>query len=158
NTAIFSLVDGLILRPLPVAEPTRLAILSGQRTSGVRPSYNIAAYDDIRRRAAGTAAFTGTLAYGICCAQSTVTIGKQRLLADRLFVSGDFFPTLGVSPWRGRLLAEADDVPGGGPDGPVIVISYRFWQSRFGGASGIAGSQVVLERVPVTIVGVTPPD
>src|SRR5689334_24858866 len=68
NTAMFSLVDSLILRPLPVAAPARLAILSGQRTSGVRPSYSIAAYDEIRRGASG---FDGTLAYGICCAQSS---------------------------------------------------------------------------------------
>ena len=74
-----------------------------------------------------------------------------------MWVSGDFFATLGVPALLGRTITPADDVPGGGPDGPVAVISYGLWQRRFGGAAGIIGTSLTIERLPVTIVGVTPP-
>jgi putative ABC transport system permease protein len=77
---------------------------------------------------------------------------------DYLWVSGDFFATLGVRALLGRTITVADDVVGGGPDGPVAMISYELWQRRFGGAAGIIGTSSSIERVPVTIVGVTPPD
>ena len=65
--------------------------------------------------------------------------------------------TLGVPPLLGRTLTEADDRRGGGPDGPVAVISYSFWQRRFDGAADVVGRTLAVERVPFTIVGVAPP-
>src|SRR5688572_21059756 len=155
NTAIFSLVDSLILRTLPVADPQHLVILSGRRNSGVRPAFSYVTYDHIRRHRQG---FDGTLAFSDCCEQMTLRLGGQVHPVDSFFVSGDFFGTLGVSPLIGRLLMPADDVPGGGADGPAAVISYTLWQERFGGAVSVIGAPVTLERVAVTIVGVTPPD
>jgi putative ABC transport system permease protein len=155
NTAIFSLVNSLILRTLPVADPQRLVILSGPRNSGVRPAFSYATFDQIRRHGP---AFDGALAYSNCCGQATLMIRGESQPVDRFFVSGDFFGTLGVSPLIGRLLTPADDVPGGGPGGPAAVISYKLWQERFGGAVSVIGAPVTLERVAVVIVGVTPPD
>ena len=155
NTAIFSLVNSLILRTLPVAAPQRLVILSGRRDSGARPAFSYATFDQIRRQAPG---FDGALAFSDCCEQATLRFGGEAQPVDGLFVSGDFFGTLGVSAVRGRVLAPADDVPGGGPGGPAAVISYQLWQERFGGAASVVGARVMLERVAATIVGVTPPD
>lgn len=72
--------------------------------------------------------------------KATLMIGGEPLPVDCFFVSGDFFDTLGVSPFVGRLFTLADDSPGGGPNGPVAVLSYKLWQERFGGAVSVIGS------------------
>src|SRR3954447_6769923 len=68
------------------------------------------------------------------------------------------FDTLGVPAMLGRTFTEADDARGGGPDGPVAVISYSFWQRRFGGAADVLGKSLTLDKTPYTVVGVTSPD
>ena len=73
-------------------------------------------------------------------------------------MSGSFFDLLGVPPLLGRALSPADDLPGGGSNGPVAVISYDFWQRHFGGATAAIGAPLLIERIPFTVVGVTPPD
>ena len=65
---------------------------------------------------------------------------------------------LGVPAVLGRTFAESDDARGGGPDGPVAVISYAIWQRRYGGAADVIGKTISIERVPFTIIGVTPQD
>ena len=84
--------------------------------------------------------------------------GGQTELVDGMWASGGIFDVLGVPAMLGRTFTEADDRRGGGPDGPVAVISYGFWQRRFGGAADVIGRSVTVERVPFTIVGVTPPE
>jgi predicted permease len=74
-----------------------------------------------------------------------------------MWTSGRFFEVLGVPATLGRTLRESDDRRGGGADGPVVVISHRFWMRRFGGATDAVGRTLTLDRVPFTIVGVTPP-
>jgi len=154
NTAIFSLVNSLILRTLPVAEPQQLAILSGPRMQGVRRTFSYRTFDQIRRQGQ---AFDGVAAYSNCCGRGTLTIGGEAVPVERFFVSGEYFKVLGVSALVGRMLSPADDVPGGGPDGLTAVISYRLWQERFGGAVSSVGATVTVERISVTVVGVTPP-
>ncbi len=151
NTAIFSLVNSLVLRPLPVAEPQRLVILAGRRDGGNRPSYSYATFDQIRRHAD---AFDGAAAYSNSGGQGTLTMAGEQLLVDRFFVSGDFFETLGLSPVIGRLLTPRDDLAGGDR---VAVISDAMWRQRFGGAASAIGSTVMFDRQPLTIVGVAPP-
>ncbi|MGH9161020.1 MAG: ABC transporter permease [Vicinamibacteraceae bacterium] len=151
NTAIFSVINGLLLRTLPVAEPERLVTVSADREA-VYP-WTYAVWDGIRQRA-GT--FAGALAWapaGFDLAQ-----GGERQPVEGLFASGDFFTTLGVTAMLGRTFTPADDARGGGPEGPVAVISHAFWQRRFGGAASIIGSRLVVEGVPFTIIGVTPPE
>jgi putative ABC transport system permease protein len=153
NTAIFSLVNSLLLRMLPVADPQRLFALSTGATLSYRPSYSYATFDQIRQHGQP---FDGALAYN-CCGKSTLTIDAETQTAERVWVSGDFFMTLGVSALVGRTFTPADDVPGGGQEGPVAIISYALWQQRFGGSASVVGTPVIIERAPVTIVGVAPP-
>jgi predicted permease len=151
NTAIFSLVNSLLLRPLPVKEPERLAMLStGHDRSDSQFSY--ALFEQVRH----LEQFDGAVAWN---AGGTLTLGDgaDAQPVEDQFVSGEYFSTLGVPAIIGRTLTPADDVPGGGPEGLVAMISYRLWQTRFGGAANIVGARVALERMPVTIVGVMPP-
>jgi predicted permease len=157
NTAIFSLVNGLLLRTLPVPAPGRLVTISSDYavrfgfTAGA--GWNHAMWDRLRQR---EGAFGGALAF----TAETLNLAPagERQPADGLFVSGEFFTTVGVPALLGRTFTPADDVRGGGPDGPVAVISHRLWQRHFGGAAGIIGTPIVLDGVPFTIVGVTPPE
>lgn len=152
NTAIFSLVNSLLLRPLPVADPHRLVVL----TTGpdLTEEYGYRTFDAIRRHGA---AFDGAMAWSLG-GTSLLAYGEQTGAVEDHFVSGDYFSTLGVRPLIGRVLNPADDVDGGGPEGPAIVISYGLWQRRFGGAATAVGAKVTVDRLPATIVGVTPPD
>src|SRR6185503_19683338 len=104
NTAIFSLVNGLVLRMLPAADPQRLAIIAGNRMGGARDSFSYATFDQIRRHGQ---AFDGALAYSNCCGSASMTIGGEEALVESFFVSGDFFQTLGVAALAGRMLEPA---------------------------------------------------
>jgi len=151
NTAIFSLVNSLVLRALPVVEPQRLAIVSSG-TSVTPDVWTYAAWEELRQRAelfAGSLAFSRRLF-------NLVPSGEVQLV-EGMFVSGDFFRVLGIHALRGRIFTTADDVRGGGPDGAVVVISYAFWQRQFGGADSAIGAPLTVDLMPFTIVGVTPP-
>jgi len=154
NTAIFSLVDSLVLRTLPVADPSRLVVVNdaGVTSPGIQ-SWTFAIWDNIRQRAH---AFDGAFAFG--APRFNLAQGGEQQLVDGLYVSGQYFSTLGVPPLVGRTISEQDDVRGGGKDGPVAVISYAFWQRRFGGAANAVGQSILVERVPFTIVGIMPPE
>ena len=147
NTAIFSLVNSLLLRTLPVPDPQRLALVSTSM-------YSYATLEEIRRRHL----FESAAAFTTCCSRSMVTIAGEDQSVSRQFFTGDFFTTLGIRPYLGRLLLPPDDVTGGGPDGQVVVISYRFWQERLRGVSTIVGTSLRVDRTPLTIIGVLPPD
>jgi putative ABC transport system permease protein len=157
NTAIFSIVDGLLLRSLPVAEPQRLVTISSDFAINLGfkagAGFTHAAWERIRQQ---RDAFADALAWART--RLDLSQGGEMRPADALFVSGEFFTTLGVPPLLGRTFTAADDQPGGGPDGPVVVISYGLWQRRFGGAANVIGTPLVIERVPFTIVGVAPPE
>jgi putative ABC transport system permease protein len=155
NTAIFSLVDSLLLRTLPVADPQRLVRLLTTRDMDGRNGFSYAALDQIRKH---RDAFDGAIAYSNCCGIATLTFDGVTGAVQRGFVSGDFFEVLGVSPVVGRLFTPADDVDGGGPNGLTAVISYKLWRDRFGGSTRVIDASVIFERLPVTIIGVTPPD
>ncbi|MPZ21118.1 MAG: FtsX-like permease family protein [Luteitalea sp.] len=147
NTAIFSLMNSLLLRTLPVRAPERLVLLDeGSWTNPI--------WEEIRDR--HSQLFAGVAAWGN--ARFDLASGGQADLVEGQWVSGDFFDVLGVQPMLGRTLTAADDRRGGGADGPVVMISYRFWQQRFGGRAEIVGSSLTLNRVVFTIVGVTPPE
>ena len=155
NTAIFSLVNSLLLRPLPVVEPQRLAVVSDTRYAGqgLAASWSYGIWDQFRQHAQP---FDGA------CAWWTERLnlaphGGESQPVDAMWVSGEYFATLGVPALLGRTVAPRDDVRGGGRDGAVAVISYEMWQNRFGGAANAIGMPIVVERVPFTIVGVTPP-
>jgi predicted permease len=150
NTAIFSILDSLLLRSLPVKAPSRLALvgLEGDQFS----SWTYPIWEQVRARAD---LFDGAIAWSD--GRLNTTASGQTAFVDGLWVSGGYFDVLGVPAILGRTLTEADDRRGGGPDGPVAVISYPYWQRQYGGAADAIGRSIMLERVSFTIVGVTAP-
>src|SRR5262249_8044381 len=112
---------------------------------------NYAAWDEIRRR---PELFENAAAWAFN--QFNLASRGESRYVDGIVVSGSFFDTLGVPVLAGRTLSRTDDQPGRGPDGPVAVLSYRFWQREFGGRSDAIGRQLVLNGTPFTIVGITP--
>jgi predicted permease len=146
NTAIFSILDSLILRTLPVQEPQTLVIID-------RGSWTNPIWEAIRER---QDAFAGAMAWSTT--RFNLAQGGQTEMVDGIWASGDFFSVLGTSAMLGRTFGRDDDRRGGGPDGPVAVISYNFWQRRFGGAADAIGKPLTVERVTYTVVGVTPPE
>ena len=146
NTAIFSILDSLILRTLPVQDPEELVIID-------RGSWTNPIWEAIRDR---QDAFASAMAWS--STRFNLAPGGQTEMSDGIWASGDFFRVLGTSAMLGRVFTREDDRRGGGPDGPVAVISYNFWQRRFGGAADVIGKPLMVERVTYTIIGVTPPE
>jgi hypothetical protein len=154
NTAIFSLVNTLLLRTLPVSEPQRLVVISEDRAirQGFTAGWTYAIWDQIHQRAQPFDGSCSWMSERFNLAQG----GGETEPVDGIYASGDYFSTLGVPALIGRTFTPADDVRGG-TDGPVAVISYALWQRRFGGSGTIVGTPLFVERVSFTIVGVTPP-
>jgi predicted permease len=144
NTALFSIFNSLILRPLPVRDPGSLALLSNG-------SWSYPIWNEIRTREDGL--FDGAFAWS--AQKFDLSSGGQTEPVDGAYVSGRLFGVLGVTSIRGRMLTPADD-GGAATDGPVAVISHRLWQQRFAGAHDVVGRQLVVQRIPFTIVGVMP--
>ncbi|MEZ5319034.1 MAG: ABC transporter permease [Vicinamibacterales bacterium] len=147
NAALFSIVDSLMLRSLPVRDPGRLAVMDdGSWTNPI--------WESLRAREAdiaeGLFAWSGTR-FNLAARGEADTV-------EGLWVSGRMFEVLGVNAVLGRTITPADDVRGGGPDGPVAVLGYGFWQRRFGGDAGVIGRTLTIAGVPYTIVGVAPPE
>lgn len=155
NTAIFSIVNSLLLRPLAGVEPHRLVTISSDTainlgfTAGTGWNYQM--WSRLQQR---VAAFDGALAWST--ERFNLARGGEMQRVDGLYVSGEFFRTLGVHPLLGRTFTDEDDRRGGGPDGPVAVISYALWQGRFGGSVDAIGRSILIDGVPFTIVGITP--
>jgi putative ABC transport system permease protein len=150
NTAMFSILDSLILRSLPVKDPHRLALV-GQLPNG-RTSWTNPIWEAIRDR---PGMYEGALAWS--STRFNLSAGGQTEFVDGVWTTGGYFDVLGVPAVLGRTWTRSDDTRGGGPDGAVAVISYAFWQRRFGGAADVIGRTLTVERVPFTIVGVTAP-
>ena len=145
TTSVFGLVDGLVLKPLPVRNPERLVYVAN-------PSYSYPVFSELRAR--GTEIFSGFFAWNLDSANVDWTGELEP--AEILTAAGDFYSTLGIQPAVGRTFSAEDDRPGGGANGLVAVISYACWQRRFGGDSSVVGRIVRIERQPFTIVGVAP--
>ncbi len=154
NTAIFSLLDQVLLRPLPVSEPEQLVHLrhrgplSGSVHGANRFSYPM--YQELRDGASKV--FSGILAhYNFSAA---VMHRGETTAASGELVSGNYFNTLGVRPAFGRLLTAEDDLHPGAH--PFIVLSHGYWLRRFGGDAGVIGRKVMVNGYPMTVAGVTP--
>jgi len=162
NTAIFTLVDALLLRQLPVAHPEQLAILTDPTQVNnnnvgdpITAFVSFLLYKDVRAR---NTVFTDMYASG-SSGPIDVTTGAG---ADRAveqpharFVTGNFFSVLGVPAYAGRTFTAAEDETPG--QDPVAVITYDYWQRRFSGSSATIGSVMRINDIAVTIIGVTPP-
>jgi putative ABC transport system permease protein len=149
NTAIFSILDTLLLRALPVREPERLAIVS---IGPENDSLTNPIWEQIRSR---PELFDGAFVFGTT--RFDLAEGGLTEFVDGIWSSAGMFDVLGVKPLQGRTFVPEDDRRGGGPDGLVAVISYDFWQRRFNGAADTIGRTLMIQRVPFTIVGIAPP-
>ncbi|MFI5176991.1 MAG: ABC transporter permease [Vicinamibacterales bacterium] len=157
NTALFSILNGLLLKPLPVAEPQRLVFVDRSSASGQvfgAESWTNPIWEQIR--ASRRDVFQNAFAW--CGTRFDLAERGETDYVWGAWTSGDAFEVLGIHAVLGRTITAADDTRNGGSDGPVAVISYRFWQARFGGAADAVGRQLRVNRLPVTIVGVAPPD
>jgi putative ABC transport system permease protein len=157
NTAIFSVVNALMLKMLPVSDPARLVSLHDDKSARGREStpasyYTNPIWEHLRDH---QDALDSVAAYSSDTFDGG-TGGATQPVAG-LFVSGRYFDVAGVRPWIGRTFTADDDRRGGGPDGPVAVLSYDYWRERYNAAPDAVGATVRLAGQPFTIVGVTPP-
>src|SRR5215813_4190383 len=149
NTAIFSVVNALLLRPLPYAEAERLVLLSETSPGTPRNSASYPNYDDWRDRAQS---FEG-MAIG-WPRTLTLTGQDKAVRVPGYAVNWNFFPLLRVQPQLGRMFTEADDRYGAAR---TVIISHSFWQRRFGGATTAIGQTLYLTNEAYTVIGVLPP-
>jgi predicted permease len=156
NTAIFSLIDAVLLKMLPVTQPEQLYFI--QNVGPRRPDGGAPPYPCFERFRERSQSFTGLAAFAAF--DSSIKIDGQMEEARGQRVSGNYFSLLGVNAVAGRMLSPADDavIGQGGSDGLVAVISYKYWTQRFGQQPSVIGKVVQLNDQPVTIIGVTPPD
>ena len=156
NAAVFSVLNSLLLRPPAVDRPEQLYwITSDYATSrGFRAGagWNHAMWESLRQR---VSLFGGAVAWRP--QRFAIGAGAETIAASGFYGSGELFTTLGIRPVHGRLFRAEDDRRGGGDGGVVAVISSRLWQRQFARSPGVIGSSLALNGVPVTIIGVTPP-
>ncbi len=155
NTAIFSVVYGVLMRPIGVADADGLAVLNLHRVGAPGDAMGMwpAHLDDLRPRVEGRDGVRTLTSYIF----DSVTLGgdvEPEELGTSLMVDGTFFPALGVKPVLGRVLGPNDIIAN--QRGEVCVISEALWQGRFGGAADIVGRVLTLDDTPVTVVGVMP--
>jgi predicted permease len=159
NAAIFSIFNHMLLRPLPVQEPSRLVNLSapgpkpGSQSCGVAGEcedvFSYAMFRDLER---SQTVFTGIAAHVIFGVN--LAYQGQTMNGDGMQVSGSYFSVLGLQPALGRLLDSNDDRAIG--ESPVVVLSHGYWQSRFGSNPNVLNQQLIVNGQHLTIVGVAP--
>jgi predicted permease len=156
NTAIFSLVDQLILRLLPVQDPQRVVALEamgnfyGDNQPQGMPPMSYRMYEDLRDH---NRVFTL-----LTCQRGqdfTLSTSSESEVVSGELVSGNYFPLLGVRPALGRLFSAQDTLHVGA--NPVAVLSYAFWRNRFGGDRHVIGQTIRINNYPLTIIGVIRP-
>jgi len=150
NSSVFSLLDALLLKPLPVKQPEQLVIVGTDTPSQPGRGFSSFSYPVFRELREKNSVFSGMFARSGL--QMSLSGSGQTERVQGELVSGNFFSVLGVNPLLGRLLTEADDQTPGAH--PVAVISFNFWQRRFGADSQIVGRTISLNGYPFTIIGV----
>src|SRR5215213_8116421 len=170
NTALFSVVDAVLLKKLPVKDPDRLVLF---KASWNPEKFGPGGFDGSNPRDPATGLRIGTsfpvqtltrlrqeqsvlsdvFAFGFV--DMNLNAGGQAEVVDGQVVSGNYYSALGVPAFIGRTITDADDNAG---TTPVAVLSHRFWSSRFGGDASVVGRQVNINNVAFTVVGVTPPE
>jgi predicted permease len=148
--AIFSLFEAVALRRLNVPEPDRLVVASWGKPGG-RYNYSLPypQFEAIRQRSTTLDSVCWHYPFG----RVAVSVRGEPESADGVYVSGDYYRTLRLTPALGRLIERADDRPGQ----TVAVLNHAYWQRRFAGRADVIGTTIALNKVPFTIVGVEPP-
>jgi predicted permease len=155
TTAIYSLVDQVLLHALPVRQPERLVLIDwkGDQAANGFGSWNLMSYPICRDLQQQDRFFEGVF----CRAATTVNLstGGEHKPAPAEIVSDTYFSVLGVGPALGRVLEKGDDeTPGANP---VVVLSYDFWKTQLAGAPDVVGRKVLVNQYPMTVVGVAAP-
>ncbi len=152
NTAVFSLINGLLLRPLPVPDAEQLTVLRMEE-GGPEPDYWFCT-PFFRSLERNHDVFSDVFAYNADMLQVQGRSGNENI--PGMLVSGQFFRALQTAPLMGRYLSPADDGPGGNPEGLAVVISEQFWDTWFDRAPDVLGRKLIVANVPFTVVGVMP--
>src|SRR5215468_10794201 len=151
NTAIFSVVRGVLLKPLPHRDGDRLIYLR-HSASGPGQSNLTFSVPEVRDLRSGVRSLSGIAEYSSWTMMQQTQDGPVRINVG--LVTGNFFEVMGLSPILGRVTQASDD---GRAARRVAVLAYEYWRSRFGGDSSVVGTNVSLDRQPVTIIGVLQP-
>jgi putative ABC transport system permease protein len=152
NAAIFTLVNAIIVRDLPYAEPENLYDLYMSSTGQQWNTLTYPDVRDVREAVAGVADAVTATQFTIVQAERSGLSRLEMLPAE--MVNGDYFGGLGIRPALGRLLGPEDDVAPGAH--PVVVLGWNYWQSAFSGDRGVVGRTIDLSGRPYTIIGVAP--
>ncbi len=165
NTAIFTLVHGILLRTLPVADPAQLWRIGDNDdccveggfpgNAGDTGDFTIFSTDLYQSLRAQTPEFEQLAAMQAGHDEWAVRRGNavpKSLHAE--FVSGNYFATFGIGPWSGRVFADSDDTPSAAPS---VVLSYQAWQGEYAGDPSIVGSTIFIQTHPFTVIGIAPP-
>jgi putative ABC transport system permease protein len=148
TTAVFSVVNGVLVRALPFASPERLVWIASVRTDSANAPFSLPEFMDYRSR---TRTLSGLAAYANWSASLAGDDVTERLQGARM--SANAFDVLGASPAAGRLLTESDDRPDAPP---VVVVSHRLWQRLYGADPGVVGRTVRIDGTSFVVVGVLP--
>jgi putative ABC transport system permease protein len=156
NTAIFSVVNAVLLKPLPFPEPDQL-IAVGMTDTRAKDQTTLSSlsYPDFfdfrdQNRTLASSAVYRDRSFALSAEEGATSLRGQK-------VSGEFFDVLGIKPQIGRAFTRADEQAGGGPAGFTVIISHEFWQQHYGADPNVVGRTITLDRRPYTIAGVMPP-
>jgi predicted permease len=162
NTAIFTLVHAVLLRSLPVESPKALYAIGKDTSRGgisdglpADGDFALFSYDLYRHMRETTPEFKWLAAVQSGTEGLTARLGSAPAKSEIIeYVSGNYFRTLGIQAFAGRLLAQRDDAP---QAAPAVVMSYAAWQSDYGSNPSIVGNTLTLQEHPVTVIGIAPP-
>lgn len=150
NTAMFSLVDALLFRPIPVTSPDTLVDVFSRGGDG--DEFATSSYPDFVDLRDGNTVFSAMTGYSPIMAP--LALGDRSRVVLGQVVTGNHFAMMGVNARLGRVLAPSDDAPGAAP---VVVISDRMWRREYGADPAIVGRTLTLRGLPYTVIGVAPP-
>jgi predicted permease len=152
NTAIFSLVDAVMVKMLPVRHPEQLVALDSFTQRGEQRDFSYPLFKYLRDR---KSSFSGVFAAsdGTSRMATKMPSSDDTEPAEVQMVSGEYFQVLGVDAFVGRLLSPEDDATGANP---VAVLSYNFWQRQFAGDFSVIGQTITVKEQPLTVIGVAP--
>ena len=149
NTAIFTVVNAVVLRPLPYQDPERLAMLWTTKDANQEQPFSFADYNDLKSQVKSFSALGAASPPW----NFTLTVGNEPEPIQGMYVSANMFELLKVAPERGRSFT-ADEDRTGGP--PVVIISRALWERRFGGDTNAVGKQMSIGGTSATVIGVMP--
>ena len=152
NTALFTVVDALLFKPLPVAEPDRLVDVYTSANASRGAQFSTSSYPDYLDLRSGNDVFADIVGYTPMFGALSIESGSRLVMGE--VATGNYFQVLGVPAFIGRTLLPDDDGPNAGK---VAVVSYRYWARELASARDLTGRTLRIRNVPFQIVGVTPP-